>query len=141
MMSETLNGPSTYYGNRTLPQALDDLASSTPERLYASIPKDRDLSDGFVDIHCQDMARCVNFMAHWITSRLGRSAHFDTVAYIGIPDLRAPAVFLGAVKSGYKVSSCSLCLKKCAAKSLSEPGPAPFPSQPALHQCFPDAAD
>ena len=93
------------YGRRTLPQTLDDLASSNENRLYASIPKHRDLSGGFVDISCRDMAKCVNFMAHWIESRLGKSTGFETVAYVGIPDLRSAAVFLGAVKCGYKVSS------------------------------------
>jgi hypothetical protein len=94
-------GPS--FGRRTLPQALDDLASSHSDRLYASIPKDRDLSVGFIDVSCRDMARCVNFMAHWIASHLGVSTDFATLAYVGIPDLRSAAVFLGAVKCGYKV--------------------------------------
>jgi hypothetical protein len=73
------------------------------DRLYASIPRDRDLSGGFIDVSCRDMATCVNFMAHWIASHLGVSADFATLAYVGIPDLRSAAVFLGAVKCGYKV--------------------------------------
>ncbi|KAF2680053.1 acetyl-CoA synthetase-like protein [Lentithecium fluviatile CBS 122367] len=102
-MSPTATHIRPSFGNRTLPQALDDLASFLPDRLHASIPKDRDLSSGFVDVSCRDISRCVNFMAHWIDSRLGPSAEFDTLAYIGIPDLRFVAVFLGAVKCGYKV--------------------------------------
>jgi len=51
------------------------------------------------------MAKCVNFMAHWISSHLGSSDRFETLAYIGIPDLRSAAVFLGAVKCGYKVGA------------------------------------
>ncbi|KAF2256018.1 acetyl-CoA synthetase-like protein [Trematosphaeria pertusa] len=93
----------TPHGNRTLPQALDDLATSIPDRLYASVPRDRDLSNGFADVSCGDMARCVNFTAHWISTTLGRSESFETLAYIGIPDLRSAAVFLGAVKCGYRV--------------------------------------
>jgi acyl-CoA synthetase (AMP-forming)/AMP-acid ligase II len=91
------------FGSRTLPQTLDDLASSPSDRLYASISKERDLSGGFVDVSCRDMARCVNFMAHWISSHLGVSTDFTTLTYMGIPDLRFVAVFLGAVKCGYKV--------------------------------------
>jgi hypothetical protein len=86
-----------------MPQALDEHAAAPKPRLYASIPKDRDLSGGFMDISCFDMAKCVNFMAHWITARLGTSTEFETLAYVGIPDLRSVAVFLGAVKCGYKV--------------------------------------
>jgi hypothetical protein len=91
------------FGRRTLPHTLDYLASLPSNRLYASIPKDRDLSGGFIDISCRDMARCVNFMAKWIASKIGVSTDFTTLAYVGIPDLRSAAVFLGAVKCGYKV--------------------------------------
>ncbi|KAF2441511.1 hypothetical protein P171DRAFT_523500 [Karstenula rhodostoma CBS 690.94] len=90
------------YGKRTLPQTLDDLASSTPDRLYASVPRERDLSDGFIDVSCGDMARCANLMAYWIETNLGSSAEFEILAYVGIPDLRSAAVFLGAVKCGYR---------------------------------------
>lgn len=95
------------HGNRTLPGALDELASATPNRLYASIPKDRDLANGFLDVSCADMARCANYMAHWILKSRGPGREFETVAYFGIPDLRSAAVFLGAVKAGYKVRCCS----------------------------------
>lgn len=93
------------FGNRTLPQTLDDLALATPERLYASVPKGHDLSDGFIDVSCKEMARCANFMASWIRVHLGSSRDYETMAYIGIPDLRSAAVFLGAVKCGYRVCS------------------------------------
>jgi hypothetical protein len=91
------------FGRRTLPHTLDYLASLPSNRLYASIPKDRDLSRGFIDVSCRDMARCVNFMADWIADHVGVSDDFATLAYVGIPDLRSAAVFLGAVKCGYKV--------------------------------------
>jgi hypothetical protein len=61
------------------------------------------VSDGFLDITCEDMARCVNFMAYWIVDHFGASDRFEILAYIGIPDLRSAAVFLGAVKAGHKV--------------------------------------
>ena len=52
------------YGRRLLPQVLDDLSSSTPERIYATIPRlTKDLSQGFSDITVSDMARCVNALA------------------------------------------------------------------------------
>ncbi|KAF2011090.1 putative NRPS-like enzyme [Aaosphaeria arxii CBS 175.79] len=91
------------YGRRTLPQALDHHARAVPDRLYASIPKEMNLSNGFQDITCKDMARCTDFIAHWIEARFGQSSSFETIAYLGIPDLRSAAVFLGAVKAGYKV--------------------------------------
>ncbi|PSN65724.1 acetyl-CoA synthetase-like protein [Corynespora cassiicola Philippines] len=86
-----------------MPQVLDRHAAVTPDRLYASIPKDSNMYSGFQDVTCSDMARCVNFMAHWIVEQIGSTQQFETIAYIGIPDLRSAAVFLGALKAGYKV--------------------------------------
>ncbi|KAF2799626.1 acetyl-CoA synthetase-like protein [Melanomma pulvis-pyrius CBS 109.77] len=101
MLEQHMTSP--LHGSRLMPQALDDHAILTPDRLYASIPRDRDLSAGFIDISCKDMARCTNFMAAWIVKQIGNSTDFETLSYIGIPDLRIAAVFLGAVKAGYKM--------------------------------------
>lgn len=128
----------TPHGNRTLPQALDDLATSIPDRLYASVPRDRDLSNGFADVSCGDMARCVNFTAHWISTTLGRSESFETLAYIGIPDLRSAAVFLGAVKCGYRVSHLQAWSTSMMANAL---GSAPLAAQSTSHQYVSDGAD
>ncbi|KAI1824128.1 hypothetical protein F4861DRAFT_277511 [Xylaria intraflava] len=91
------------YGRRLMPAVLDELAESTPDRLYAAIPKTADVNDGFRDISVADMARCVNFMAKWIENLHGRSENFETLSYIGIPDLRGVAISLAAVKCGYKL--------------------------------------
>lgn len=50
------------------------------------------------------MADAVNGFAHWIKHKVGCSDLFETLAYIGIPDLRTAIVFLAAVKTGRKVS-------------------------------------
>ncbi|KAI1370978.1 acetyl-CoA synthetase-like protein [Hypoxylon crocopeplum] len=92
-----------HYGRRLLPLVLDELANTNPDRLYAAIPKTADVTDGFRDITVADIARCVNFMAKWIEHRFGRSDSFETITYIGIPDLRGPIVFQAAVKCGYKL--------------------------------------
>lgn len=101
MASPALGPPK--YGSRQLHQTLDLISRQTPDRLYAVIPRSSDLADGFRDISFSDMARCSDFVAGWIESRIGRSTTFQTLCYIGIPDLRSVAVFFGAVKCGYKV--------------------------------------
>jgi acyl-CoA synthetase (AMP-forming)/AMP-acid ligase II len=113
------------YGRRLLPQVLDEHARSNPTRLYASIPSDNGLDSGFQDITCATMAKCVNFMAHWIIQNFRQNDRFETVAYIGIPDLRAAAVFLAAVKAGYKVteSRCSFAGRKFDAFQVLLPSP------------------
>ncbi|KAI0416363.1 hypothetical protein F5X98DRAFT_388112 [Xylaria grammica] len=91
------------YGKRLMPVVLDELAKADPNRLYAAIPKSADVQDGFRDITAADVARCVNFMALWIEQKLGRSSSFETVSFIGIPDLRGAVIFQALVKCGYKL--------------------------------------
>ncbi|KAI1747021.1 hypothetical protein F4782DRAFT_522771 [Xylaria castorea] len=91
------------YGKRLMPVVLDELAKANPNRLYAVIPKSTDVKDGFRDITFADVARCVNFVAHWIEQKLGRSSSFETISFIGIPDLQGAIIFQAAVKCGYKL--------------------------------------
>ncbi|KAI9645908.1 hypothetical protein NHQ30_005345 [Ciborinia camelliae] len=103
MASSTQIPQSPDYGARQLHQTLDYLSKVSPGRLYASIPRSSDLSEGFRDITFQDMARCSDFVAHWIQDNIGKSTRFETICYIGVPDLRSVAVFFGSLKCGYKV--------------------------------------
>ncbi|KAI1082141.1 acetyl-CoA synthetase-like protein [Whalleya microplaca] len=91
------------YGRRLMPVVLDELATKTPDKLYASIPVSADITQGFRDITVADMARSVDFMAEWIKSRFGISDRFETVSYIGISDLRGVVVWHAAVKCGFKL--------------------------------------
>ncbi len=91
------------YGHRSLPEALEILAITSPHRLYATVPKASDTSDGFMDISCLEISRSVDFMAHWIDTHLKTSDSFETVSYIGSQDLRSAVIFLAAVKCGFKV--------------------------------------
>ncbi|KAH9890802.1 acetyl-CoA synthetase-like protein [Xylariomycetidae sp. FL2044] len=91
------------YGRRLMPCVLDEIARATPQKLFAAIPKSNDPADGFVDVSFADVARCVDFIAWKIESRFGRGQNFETISYVGIPDLCGPLVFYAAVKCGYKV--------------------------------------
>ena len=90
------------YGQRLLPQLLDELSRSTPGRLYASYPRSVDIAQGFNDVTFQGMARAVDAFAWWIEETLGRSNSFETLSYLGVSDLRTAIIFLAAVKCGYK---------------------------------------
>ena len=96
--------PPKLYGRRLLPQVLDELSESNPQRLYASIPQAASPSEVFRNVTCRQMADAVNGFTHWIKHKVGCSDLFETLAYIGIPDLRTAIVFLAAVKTGRKVS-------------------------------------
>ena len=54
------------------------------------------------------ISQAVNKFAYWLEHTIGRSTAFETVSYMGIPDLRYAIVFLAAVKCGYKVSDHAL---------------------------------
>lgn len=93
------------HGERLLPQVLDELAISQPNRLYATIPNfEKDLCQGFRDVTTKDMADCVDVLAHWLEMFVGRGSGCETICYLGVPDLRGAMMFLAAVKCGYKVS-------------------------------------
>lgn len=112
MTPPTIAPSQPEYGSRQLHQTLDLLSRKSPDRLFAAIPRSSDLSDGFRDISFSDMARCSDFVAHWIQDHVGQSTAFHTVCYIGIPDLRSVAIFFGAVKCGYKVSGALLATRE-----------------------------
>lgn len=92
------------YGKRLLPQLLDEYAQATPDRIYDTISIPRpELPPLLRDVKILEIAHCVNFYANLIQKKFGRSQSFETICYIGIPDLRYAICFLGAIKCGYKV--------------------------------------
>ena len=99
--------PPYAFGHRLLAETLSDLESSEPDRIYASVPKSNNLADGFLDVSFRDMERMASVLTSWIEDTWGRSSSFETIAYIGIPDLRSAVVFFAAVRNGYKVTSIS----------------------------------
>lgn len=51
----------------------------------------------------EDAAIYVDALAWWLHEAVGPSDTFETLSYIGIPDIRGAFVFLAAIKCGYKV--------------------------------------
>lgn len=92
------------YGSRLLPNVVDELAQSNPERVYATISLSSNISQGFRDVTMLDVADNVDHFAFWLEQSFGQTSSFETLTYIGVPDLRYAIVFLAAVKCGYKVS-------------------------------------
>ena len=95
------------YGRRLLPCVLDDEAQTYPERLFAAFATSNNVCQGFRDVTFSQMAHAVDFMAHRLQSTFGSilKHDFETLTYIGVPDLRYNIVFYAAVKCGYKVVS------------------------------------
>lgn len=91
------------YGRRLVPQVVDELAATDPDRVYAAIPKTSDVQDGYRDVTIAELSSCVNFMARWLEQRFGKSETFETITYVGLSDLKGITILLAAIKVGYKV--------------------------------------
>ena len=94
----------TEYGNRLLPTELDRIARESPSKIFASVPITADVNDGFRDISFLEIANGVDGFAHSLEQLHGRGNDFETLTFIGLPDIRYVLVVLGAIKCGYKVS-------------------------------------
>jgi hypothetical protein len=93
------------YGRRLLPVLIDQTARDEPDRAAFSLPRnDSDLSQGYVDVTYATFANAINQIAWLIESTLGRSDKFDTIAYLGAPDIRYHFMQMAVVKTGYQVS-------------------------------------
>jgi len=94
-----------HYGRRLLPCVLDDEARANPQRVFAALARSNDLSQGFQDVVFRQVAQAVNFTAYRLQTVFGSNLdrRFETLTYIGLPDLRYSIVFYAAVKCGYKV--------------------------------------
>jgi hypothetical protein len=93
------------YSKRLIPAIIDELATGDPERVCFSFPKTTNLHDGFRDISFRTVsedcmicgyrmtdnvqfANAINKTAHFIQREIGRSSMFETVMYMGYPDVR-----------------------------------------------------
>ncbi|KAF2204124.1 acetyl-CoA synthetase-like protein [Delitschia confertaspora ATCC 74209] len=99
---------SPRYGSRLMPVVVDEIARTHPNLPYASIPLTSNINDGFKNITFSEIATATNYLTGWIDRNLGCSTSFETLAYMGLGDLRYVVIFLAAVKCGYKVLLPSL---------------------------------
>ena len=100
-MANGVDGSS--FGSRLLPQVVDELAKTDPNRVYATYQRSSDISAGFRDVTMREMASAVNKVAFWIKENIGCSTTFETIAFVGPSDLRYAIMLLAAIKCGYKV--------------------------------------
>ena len=132
------------YGRRLIPQLIDQRAEESPELPLWSVPISSNLMDGFRDISYGQVARAINRAAWWIDGNIGKSTTFETLAYMGPPDLRYAVLTVAAQKTGHTVSrpsyvclATSLMLSGFLFFTMEQHRSAPSPSQirklPSLH--------
>jgi hypothetical protein len=71
------------YGNRLIPQILDDLASAEPDRIIYSVAKSSDLSQGFRRVSARAFTKAVDKTAWLLQRELGETSEIRAVGYIG----------------------------------------------------------
>lgn len=92
------------YGRRLLPATIDQIATNQPDRAWASLPRtDADLSQGYIEITYRAFAKAINEVSWLIEKHFGRSENFETIAYLGMPDIRYYMLQMAAAKTGYQV--------------------------------------
>ncbi|ORY16213.1 transferase family protein-like protein [Clohesyomyces aquaticus] len=89
------------YGKRLIPQILDELASTNPDRIIFSIASFKDGSHAFRDISARTFAKAVDKTAWWLHNQVGTPASIQTAGYIGPHDIRHILLTYGCVKAGY----------------------------------------
>ncbi|TKA57030.1 hypothetical protein B0A49_10497 [Cryomyces minteri] len=102
------NGDRPLYGQRLLPHILREVSKSDPQKPWALVFETSDIFKGFRTVNVRDISNAVNATAWWMHNQLGRSDHFETVAYIGISDIRYEIVHLASINCGYKLLCISV---------------------------------
>lgn len=104
-----------YLQNKTrvLVRVAEHIATETPQRLFAVVPKSENLADGFDEVTYKQAIKAVNYVGSWLRSVLRDSPDhaFESLTYFGVSDLRYTLLTLACIKCGYKVGDfCSDCL-------------------------------
>ncbi|CRG90102.1 Genome polyprotein 1 [Talaromyces islandicus] len=92
---------SSPYGKRLLPQIVDNLAATDPDRTVFSLAS---LVDGLIElkhISSRNFAQAIDKVAWWLRSQVGTPDAIQTVAYIGPHDLRHVLLTYACIKAGY----------------------------------------
>ncbi|OJJ56735.1 hypothetical protein ASPSYDRAFT_1182446 [Aspergillus sydowii CBS 593.65] len=92
----------TDPGRRLLPSVVDHWAAVDPKTPFCNLPNAITPQDGFHPVSFGDISHCTDFMCGWIEALVGRGAG-ETVAYLGVNDIRYLVVFLACNKMGYNV--------------------------------------
>lgn len=84
-----------------MPSVVDHWAEEDPKRPFCNLPNTMTPQDGFHPVSFGDISHCADFMSGWIGALAGRGAG-ETLAYMGVNDIRYLIVFLACNKMDYK---------------------------------------
>jgi hypothetical protein len=92
-------------GERTIPGTIDNIASSTPDKIWARYPATPDDFQAgiFQDVTFSSLANAVNNMAWLLDASFLQREPLETLAYSGPSDIRYYVVACAACKCSMKV--------------------------------------
>ncbi|KAL1796164.1 hypothetical protein ACET3X_004704 [Alternaria dauci] len=94
-------GSEPAFGHRLIPQIMDQLARTQPDRVVFSIAKPSNAGLELRDISAHAFAKAVDKTAWWLRHQVGESTSVRPVGYIGPHDLRHILITYACVKVGY----------------------------------------
>lgn len=68
---------------RAVTKAVDELAASRPEQVFAVVPRSSDVKQGFREVNFARAAKVINAMSRWIERTVGAAKGGETIAYMG----------------------------------------------------------
>ncbi|KAF2001389.1 transferase family protein [Amniculicola lignicola CBS 123094] len=91
----------TSYGRRLIPQIMDNLASTEPNRTVFTVASFTNGSPEFRYISARVFAKAVDKTAWWLHNQVGKPASIQPAGYIGPHDLRHILLTYACIKVGY----------------------------------------
>lgn len=88
---------------RALTEVVDQLAAEQPDGLLVKSGASSDRVLAWSPAAWFQLARTVDNVSHWMEALLGPAAESQTVAYMGISDVRYPIVIVAALNTGYTI--------------------------------------
>lgn len=95
------------YGERLVPQVIDELAKNRPNKPCFVLPRNNDFTE-VEEVTFARLANAINRMTRWVLDTLGDGEGERTLCYIGPSDIRYYIMAVAACKAGWRVSRSKL---------------------------------
>ena len=87
-----------------VPVAIDHIARTSPDAVFASIPKSNNVADGFRNLTYLEYAHAIDRATVWLETKLHNNAKNKRIGYLAPSDLRYLILTVAAVKLDSQVS-------------------------------------